>query len=1232
MNSIKAPSGTVFHLKDSAHQRRLSTWRTVGHIEGFDPKLVLQSLRADVEHLADAHATHLLGLRIQLTLCASIVQTSPDCTLQDAYFNGPLLDYFDEDWFDETTTTITQNVENYLKNSSGHIIDSFKFVEVSLATFNRFSKLKGWGPCPLPDELKNKKAVLSVISPNGLCFKYAVLAAKFHDRFTSKEATNYHNYDRFEEFNFSSISFPASPREAATQFQNKNPRYCLNIFLYSNEDEESEKLQCIFRPSPHKANGRTLINLLLFNLGKAQNADYMHCHYLPILNLDRLLNESGERRQFCNRCLRPFYTHRVSLEKHMQECYQGSKVTKELLPPEGTKISFTNQRNKLSPNFCIYADFESLIVDNDSPILENKHVPHAAGFLVKANQMLKDCPLADKYFYFKGEKCIEKFREKLHDISQQIYEFNCQHANKVICMTPEDEETFQQAANCYCCGIELENDVKVRDHCHTSGTFRGAACISCNSRLRSFSRTIPVIFHNFQGYDCHLLLKYGNFENKHLHVLARNSENYISLTWSFPAKQHPITERKKKKKKKQVIINVKFIDSYQHLSMNLAGLAANLETLPNAECMKKSYPNVDDDILSRKGFFPYEYANSTQRLSETCLPAHENFFSSLSGENISRKDYDHALRAFQKFGCQNIEAYMLCYLELDVRLLADVFEQYREMCLKEFGLDSVNYITLPSFVWDAAFSSCGVELDALSDLDMYQAFERGIRGGSVFVNRHYVSANCREMGSSYDPTSPLEYILPIDANNLYGAALSAKLPHSNFHFLENPESFDVNSVDIDGEYGYFVICDLEYPPEIHDRTAQFPLAPEPLSANISLFTPYMNQQWSRLTELRGTGTKFSGTEKLMLTQFNKQEYGIHFSLLQFYLKLGLKITKIHNVVAFRQEAIFEDYISRNSSRRKEATNDFQKDFWKLMNNSLFGKTMEDVRKRVNLRLATNAKRCEQLVRKPEHIGFQIFTEHLSAHTLAKTKVELCKPIYIGQCVLDISKLIMYRLWYETLAPEIISSLSPGASLEICASDTDSFFLDVKNLDVPNVLLPYLKDKGVLDTSNYPMDHLLYSSKYKAQLGCIKDESAGGLILEAIFLKPKLYSLLGSLPEQSKKRAKSIAKAVLKNEVSHMDYLDAYVQQTEKSAICRRIGSKRQQVYTVATYKRALSFFDDKRSWVTENTSLPFGHYSLRQTKPTKEKVVPPTTVNSEEPGKRKSKTSLLPPPKKPKAV
>ena len=536
---------------------------------------------------------------------------------------------------------------------------------------------------------------------------------------------------------------------------------------------------------------------------------------------------------------------------------------------------------------------------------------------------------------------------------------------------------------------------------------------------------------------------------------------------------------------------------------------------------------------------------------------------------------------------------MLRYLELDIRILADVFEEFRQMTLAQDGLEPVHFVSLPGLSFESAFKMTGETIHLLQEAKMYNLFERGIRGGLTFINKHHAKHELVQVG---DKTMK-NIILYIDQNNLYGAAMSEFLPHSDFQFLSSqeiqtlfPDQTHIINLDTEGDEGYLFEVDLHYPPHIHQTTSDFPLAPESIKVTEDMLSQHMKNLYKELQQKRNphraTQPKFKSTYKLLMSQNDKKHYVIHFKLLQYFLNKGMELTKIHTVVKFTQKQFLKPYISYNSQKRAQAKTDFHKDYYKLKNNSLFGKTMEDVRKHSDYKLATTIEQHNRYTASPLFYTRNIITETLEGIHMYKPKVTLNKPIFIGQAVLDHSKLAMYTLFYNTLP-----SCPLIHDIRLLGGDTDSFFLQltVEQHTTPGDILTSLKK--YVDFSNYPPTHPLFSSENTARLGCFKDEVRGRTIDEIILLRPKMYSIkcdsLDSRGESTIKRAKGIGRSVVEH-MGHEAYQQAYHNHTESTVNMTIIRSIQHTVHTITIQKRGLCCWDDKRVWISANESVPHG--------------------------------------------
>jgi len=290
---------------------------------------------------------------------------------------------------------------------------------------------------------------------------------------------------------------------------------------------------------------------------------------------------------------------------------------------------------------------------------------------------------------------------------------------------------------------------------------------------------------------------------------------------------------------------------------------------------------------------------------------------------------------------------------------------------------------------------------------------------------------------NYDTKQPSVYILYLDANNLYGWAMSQSLPTGEFKWLSQEEltNLYVISIPDDAETGYFLEVDLEYPKELHDLHSDYPLAPEKLLVTNEMTSNYSKQLATKFN----LGT--SKVPKLVPNLMNKTNYVLHYRNLKQYLQLGLKLTNIHRVLSFKQSKWMKPFIDFNTEKRKEAKNEFEKDFFKLMNNAVFGKTMENVRKRVNVKIVNDLNRRNKLVSKPTFKSMKIFDENLAAIHMMKGKIVLDKPVYIGFSVLDLSKTLMYDFHYNFIKKTY------DDNAKLLFTDTDSLCYEVRTDDV-----------------------------------------------------------------------------------------------------------------------------------------------------------------------------------------
>ena len=328
---------------------------------------------------------------------------------------------------------------------------------------------------------------------------------------------------------------------------------------------------------------------------------------------------------------------------------------------------------------------------------------------------------------------------------------------------------YKRSTKCHTCYKPFTlRDPKVRDHCHYTGLYRGPAH-NLRYKIPSY---IPVVFHNLSGYDAHLFIRELGAHTSEMGMIARNKEDYISFSIKVPVDSY----MDKNGEEKDKLIELRFIDSFKFMSSSLDSLTKNLVSGGKKLFGFEDYSELQYGLLTRKGTYSYEYVNSWDRFEETQLPPIDAFYSNLNMSSISEKNYQYAQRVWEEFGIHNLGDYHDLYLRTDVVLLANVYEAFKDTCLRHYKLDPAHLYTSPGLAWKACLKHTGIKLELLTDPDMLLMFEWEIRGGITQAVRKYASANNKYIGDRFDPKSESSYLQYLDTNNLYGWEMSQPLP------------------------------------------------------------------------------------------------------------------------------------------------------------------------------------------------------------------------------------------------------------------------------------------------------------------------------------------------------------------------------------------------------------------------------------------------------------------------
>ena len=615
---------------------------------------------------------------------------------------------------------IIDEIEEEIQKTQDAEGSGWVFVEVENLTLHTsiWDPINAGSYIDLPKELKNKKAIINMQNEDDECFKWCVLRA-LYPKDNHPERIDKDLKSKQDTLNMKGIRYPVSFRDI-DHFESQNPGISITILGY-NKDERVYP----FKISRYTGCEHDIVLLLL--------KDGENSHYCLVKNLSALLqsqiNNHKGIRNICLNCFNGFNTPEA-LNKHKEYCYNNECV-KIVMPQPNTYLRFKNFLHSEKAPFAIYADFESLIkpMHNCDPNPNKsytkkyqKHEPISFTYYINSSIDGVFEPVLRKYTKTKPEDtdAMDVFIKWLEEDVKAIANIE----EKEMVFNEEDRKQFNNASDCWICGEYLGND-RVRDHCHFTGQYRGAAHNSCNLKYRK-PKSISVFFHNLSGYDSHLFIKkLGTSDKKeNIDCIPNNEEKYISFSKTIKTGNYT----NKKGEVKVKTFKIVFKDSLKFMSSSLGALVNNLPKDAFKNLLKYFTPK-QAEILKQKGFYPYEYMDSIEKFKDTEPPPLKAFYSKLSGKGINEKNYNHVWNVWNTFKMKTFKEYHELYHISDVLLLADVFENFRDICLKIYGLDPVYYFTAPGLAWDACLKMTDIDLELLSDPNMLLMFEKGIRGG-----------------------------------------------------------------------------------------------------------------------------------------------------------------------------------------------------------------------------------------------------------------------------------------------------------------------------------------------------------------------------------------------------------------------------------------------------------------------------------------------------------------------
>lgn len=1108
----------------------------------------------------------------------------------------------------------------------------------------QISPIKGGTYIDLPLSLKYKEksgCIVNIFNPpdefgsQDLCFIYSVLAhddiAGLKGKNRSRHCRNVENYkdpDVFRKINTAGMAFPIDVSQLEEQmsiFHENNKNISCTILGY-HEDTETKHIVAgdvstwgIYKQKQH----RLLQNLfplysydgederpIKVDLLLLFNQDMTNSHFILIRSLNSLLRSDNRYvRYTCRKCFQQFLNI-DTLEEHKTLCVRSKSI---LRFPKSTDLHFKDFHKTLLISYNYFWDSESYLhkpdVDNKSFI----HQHNCAGWsyncvdwkgnLVSSDVYIQENPDDDpiELFLLQIFADIKCRMEMLDDFQKEAY------TKMNLCdidfgkLLDGTDERFTKCGFCK----KPFNGQMVMHHNHLPDyNFEFFSCADHNLTAR-----LPYIFniysHNATCYDhTHLLQSIHKVGFDDIQILAKSREKMFSIILRVSSKS--------------TVAQIRFIDSLSFLQSSLANITKclydNGDGIDKFQIVREEFKEeikkgVCEQDLFAKLLFPYKSLTCFEDLKRTDFLDASLYTNDLTKEDYTPADLKHVKQICTILNIKTLRELTSLYCRLDVALLSSVFTQFRQVLYKTFQLDISHYFSLPSYSYACALKSCEEELEYITQPDIYRFFSLSKRGGYSSVGSRLIAEASNPYLPSHlnNPSVPPSYISYLDCNALYSAALLTPLPTKNFRFLNTKDRKDLvngnihsflNNLDVNGPKGYLLQVNLKIPDHLHSYFDDLPPAVEMKTIKKDQLSDY---QMYFKEELQENDSIFT-TTRLIADLNPKHDYVIHSRTLKKYIELGVEITKFTKILEFNQAAYFKSYIETLMTFRKLAKTKFESDLYKYLSNSLFGFTILDRERMMNVKVVTDKTKAVTYSNSPLLDEIISINENMLLFIMRRKSVMLSSPIQIGTSVLAISKAILYEYYYQVLKKHI-------PDVKICMIDTDGFIINTSS----NIYDYMLETKEFHDLSGFdkndPMFSKYHSMDNKSKVGKFKDENVGSIIHKIIAIRPKMYCfkyvkrVFNSSTQEFEfkedgdlevKKIKGIPKNVAKTDITYSQYFRALFFPKSTSVQFNTIQRRKHKLYTIQMTKKALCSLDIKRYRTSPSTTLAYGNIAIKE--------------------------------------
>ena len=830
------------------------------------------------------------------------------------------------------------------------------------------------------------------------------------------------------------------------------------------------------------------------------------------------------------------YHENKKLNKFLKNIEEEAKMLHEYFYKTDKRIDDENIYNKKGKNFCrIYQDIENelLMTMYDYFTFRNIKIQSIIfdGILLAPNQPIMINDIQNYLF----KKTGINMKIAIKPFKDYYPKFGIANVN------------MNEFKKDYKITTYVNKKVIHHNHMFEKNNIIDYICQNCNLKIKN-TKELIVLFHNSKGYDNSYMIDiFSKIENIQITCLAENNQRFKMLKFKIPNKKY----------------SIKIIDSLSFLQGNLNNLSKDLED--NLKIVTKNeFQNNFKFVNKKLENFPYTYINP-ENLNEKQLPEMKHFDNILTMKKITKDEYNKVQNFYKNMKFKNLKEYLECYLKSDITLLADIFNNFRQMIFNEFELDPVKYISSPSLSKDCALKYSKCKIEHIKDVTIFQFVRNSIMGGvSNSINPFVKLDDIKNQTIAYN-----------DISSQYPHELRRKLPYKDYKFVEK---FDEDKYGQNKDYGCILLCDVKTTDKIRNDPlySQCPMLISRCKITHENLSEY---QINQIKEKRENDSKLKHTKKLNIEdiKYNSQSEKLipnlgndsncylNFEMYQMFKKAGYDIT-IKKILEFKHETIFKNYIEYLYSKKKQYSLEKKKSMEfciKIMMNSFYGSCLTDKMKFKDVRIATSKRQALKLTKMPNFVSMEPISENLLIVELSKNKTVFDSPIMIGSIVLFNSKCNLYNYMYN-----IIPGLFGRQNITFSCRDTDSILYKIKNCSYKNYL------KTIKENP-----HL-----FAKELGLMENELNEN-IQEIISLRSKCYSILTESNNISK--AKSIGKNYCNKYHNHQYFKKILFNEIKmKKAEYFKISIKDNKLVTEHQSKDDIGNFNDKRYMIDNLTSKP----------------------------------------------